>query len=164
MEENKLDGQDRTRSLDLDRYLEFDLGNEQYAFHLLLVREVIPVPETTPVPKAPSYFKGIMNLRGHVISVVDLRQKLGVTPKEDREEAVIIVDIEGAHIGAIVDSINRVLSFSKDQISEVPDIESQVNGKFIQGVFQKESSLTVLLDIEKVLDADQIRKMKKQAA
>ena len=113
-----------TRGLDSERYLEFDLGTEHYAIRLLQVKEVIPIPETTPIPKAPSYFLGIMNLRGHIISIVDLRKKLGVPSKENlEEEAVIIADVEGVKMGVIVDSINRVLPVSMKDVSEVPEIK-----------------------------------------
>jgi purine-binding chemotaxis protein CheW len=137
---------------ELNRFIEFSLGSEDYAVPLLMVREVISVPDTTPIPKAPPHFLGIMNLRGQVISVVDLRKKLKVDPRKDKEEAVIIVDIGSMNIGVVVDSINKVLAFSKDDVCEMPEVESQVNTQYIQGVYKKESSLTVLLDLAKVLD------------
>ncbi len=135
------------------RFLEFTLGSEDYAIPLLSVREVISIPETTPIPKAPTHFLGIMNLRGQVISVVDLRTKLKIKSKEDNaEESVIIVDVNGMNLGIVVDSINKVLAFSDDEVSEVPEIETQANAEYIQGVYRKEDSLTVLLDVAKVLD------------
>jgi len=149
-----------------ERYLEFDLGSEHYAIRLLQVKEVIPVPETTAIPKAPSYFLGIMNLRGHIISIVDLRKKMGVASKQDlEEEAVIIADVGGIQIGVIVDSINRVLPVTMKDVSEVPEVSSQVNAKYIQGIFRKENSLTVLLDLGGVLDLKDLNFAKsKQAA
>jgi len=138
---------------EIERFLEFSLGEEDYAIPLLSVREVISVPETTPIPKAPPHFLGIMNLRGQVISVVDLRQKLNIKPKEeDLEESVVIVDIQGMNLGIVVDSINKVLAVSLEDVSDVPEIESQVNAEYIEGVYRKEDSLTVLLDVAKVLD------------
>jgi len=139
-------------SAELSRFIEFSLGQEDYAIPLLMVREVISVPETTPIPKSPPHFLGIMNLRGQVISVVDLRKKLKIEAKQDKEEAVIIVDIGGMNIGVVVDSINKVLAFSSDEVSEMPEVENQLNTQYIYGVFKKENSLTVLLDIAKVLD------------
>ncbi len=79
-----------------NRFLCFSLGNEHYAIPLLTVKEVIAPPETTPVPQTPAYFKGIMNLRGQVISVIDLRTKLGIKPLQSAENAVIICD-SGEH-------------------------------------------------------------------
>ena len=135
-----------------NRYLEFCLGDQEYAIPLLMVREVISVPETTPIPKSPPHFLGIMNLRGQVISVVDMRKKLKINAKKDIEEAVVIVDIGGLNIGVVVDSINKVLAFAEDEICDMPEIDQQVNTKYILGVYKKEHSLTVMLDIAKVLD------------
>ncbi|OIQ20857.1 MAG: hypothetical protein BM556_02625 [Bacteriovorax sp. MedPE-SWde] len=143
---------------ELQRFLEFSLGEEDYALPLLSVREVISVPETTPIPKAPSHFLGIMNLRGQVISVVDLRTKLKIKPKENNhEESVIIVDLNGMNLGIVVDSINKVLAFTTDEVNDVPEIESQVNAEYINGVYRKEDALTVLLDVAKVLDLKDLK-------
>jgi purine-binding chemotaxis protein CheW len=138
--------------VNLNRYLEFCLGTEEYAIPLLMVREVISVPETTPIPKSPSHFLGIMNLRGQVISVVDMRKKLKIETKSLLEEAVIIVDIGGINIGVVVDSINKVLAFAEDEVCIMPEVENQVNTQYILGVYKKEHSLTILLDIARVLD------------
>lgn len=151
MEKDNVTKLKRTNA-ELSRFIEFSLGREDYAIPLLIVREVISVPDTTPIPKSPSHFLGIMNLRGQVISVVDLRKKLKVDAKQDKEEAVIIVDIGGMNIGVVVDSINKVLAFSSDEVSEMPEVENQLNTQYIFGVYKKENSLTILLDIAKVLD------------
>jgi purine-binding chemotaxis protein CheW len=155
MEKDNLTKLKKTSS-DLSRFIEFSLGKEDYAIPLLMVREVISVPDTTPIPKSPSHFLGIMNLRGQIISVVDLRKKLKIEVKQNTEEAVIIVDIGGLNIGVVVDSINKVLAFSSEDVSEMPEVESQINTQYIYGVYKKEHSLTVLLDIAKVLDLKDI--------
>ncbi len=150
---------------ELQRFLEFSLGEEEYAIPLLSVREVISVPETTPIPKAPSHFLGIMNLRGQVISVVDMRTKLKIKPRENNaEESVIIVDLDGMNLGIVVDSINKVLAFTLKEINEVPEIETQVNAEYIYGVYRKEKSLTVLLNVAKVLDIKDVNALAKKAA
>jgi purine-binding chemotaxis protein CheW len=147
------------------RYLQFDLGVESYAVLLLRVKEVIPMPDTTPLPNSPSHNIGIMNLRGQIISVIDLRKKLGVQPKtKDLEEAVVIVEFDGIGIGLVVDSINRVLNIALSEITEVPEISSQVNAKYIEGVYQNEKNLVLLLDIESVLNINEIRKLQNKAA
>lgn len=164
MNENQNMASIDSNSGELHRFLEFSLGVEDYAIPLLSVREVISVPETTPIPKAPSHFLGIMNLRGQVISVVDLRTKLKIKKKEDNtEESVIIVDINGMNLGIVVDSINKVLAFSADEVNEVPEIESQVNAEYIEGVYRKEGSLTVLLNVAKVLDLKDLGAVKSAA-
>lgn len=144
-----------------NKYLEFDLGIESYAVHLLAIREVIPLPETTPLPNAPSYFVGIMNLRGQIISIIDLRKKLKIKPKEENDQdAVVIVDIEGVSVGLIVDSINKVLNFSLSEITDVPEIKNQTNAKYIQGVFRGEEKLTILLELKNVLDIEEIKRVR----
>jgi purine-binding chemotaxis protein CheW len=148
-----------------ERYLQFDLGAESYAIHLLSVKEVIPRPDTTPLPNSPSFYVGIMNLRGQIISIVDLRRKLNIAPKkEDIEEAVIIIEIEGVGIGVVVDSINRVLNIAMNSVSEVPEVSSQINAKYIEGVYQGEKSLTILLDLASVLNIIEIKNMQKKTA
>jgi purine-binding chemotaxis protein CheW len=140
-------------SVNLDRFIEFSLGQEDYAIPLLMVREVISIPETTPIPKAPKHFIGLMNLRGQVISIVDLRNKLSIKPKEiSSDSAVIIVDFQGMNIGIVVDSSNRVLAFSNTEIQEMPELQTQVKSDYILGVYKKEDGLTVLLDVAKCLD------------
>lgn len=139
--------------MDTNRYMEFSLNSEDYAIPLLMVREVISIPETTPIPKAPQHFIGIMNLRGQVISIVDLRKKLKIQPRENnKDEAVIIVDFKGVNVGIVVDSINKVLEFSENDIQSMPELEGEINGNYIQGVFKKPEGLTVLLDLARCLD------------
>jgi purine-binding chemotaxis protein CheW len=148
---NELNNQTETGSQ--ERFIEFSLGKEDYAIPLLMVREVISIPETTPIPKAPKHFIGLMNLRGQVISIVDLRTKLTITPDaNDSESAVIIVDFNNINIGIVVDSINKVLAFNTSEIQEMPEVSSQVKTANILGVYKKEDGLTVLLDIAKCLD------------
>ena len=141
------------KSGDIERFIEFSLGSEDYAVPLLMVREVISIPETTTIPKAPKHFIGLMNLRGQVISIVDLRNKLSIKPNESHtDSAVIIVDFNGINIGIVVDSINKVLAFSRSEIQEMPELQSQVKSDYILGIHKKEDGLTVLLDIPKCLD------------
>ena len=149
----------------VERYLEFKLGSENYAVQLLKIKEVIPHPETTPLPNGPSHFLGIMNLRGQIISVVDLRKKLKIAVKsEDTENAVIIMNFDGVCIGLVVDSVDKVLNVSMNEISEVPEVESAVNGKYIQGIYKLEDNLVVLLNLERVLNIDEIKKLQEKAA
>ncbi len=134
-----------------DRYLCFALGREEYAVPLLSVKEVIALPDITSVPQTPPYFLGIMNLRGQVISVIDLRAKLTIKPLNSAETAVIICDLKPNSVGVVVDSINSVINPSKDQISEKPEIQSQKNTDYIQAVYREKGRLILLLDISKTL-------------
>jgi len=147
------------------RYLQFDLGSECYAIHLLTVLEVIPIPETTPLPNSPNYYVGIMNLRGRIISIIDLRKKLNISSKkEGLEEAVVIVNLGDIAIGVIVDSINKVLNLDYSNVTEVPEIKSQINAKYVDGVYQQEGNLTILLDLAKVLNIENLRQIQSDAA
>jgi purine-binding chemotaxis protein CheW len=148
------------------KFIEFCLGEENYAIPLLHVREVISVTETTLIPNAPSYFVGIMNLRGQVITIIDLRKKLNIKPMQhNKEEAVIIVNAGGLHIGLTVDSINKVMEIdSSDQVDTLPELQTQVNAKYIAGVYKKEKSLTIILNINDVLDVKSIQKLTQKAA
>ena len=134
------------------RYLCFTLGPEEYAIPLLSVREVIAMPDITPVPQTPPHFLGIMNLRGQVISVMDLRAKLSIKPSEAAETSIIICDIKPNSIGVVVDSINSVINPSLDQISEKPEIQSQKNTEYIQAIYREKDRLIILLDISKTLN------------
>ena len=145
-----------------ERYLEFDLGNEQFAIPLILVKEVISLPSMTPIPRAPDYFSGVMNLRGMIITVLDLRKKMSITPKEDQtESAVIIINHEEIQLGVIVDEANRVLAVEKSNIVDAVESSSSKHSKFVQGIIkQDEGQLTVLLDIMGLLDLNDLLLLK----
>ncbi|MCB0422642.1 MAG: purine-binding chemotaxis protein CheW [Bdellovibrionales bacterium] len=137
----------------IERFIEFSLGKEFYAIPLLTVKEVIAVPKMTPIPNAPAYFEGIMNLRGRVISVIDLRKKLKIAAGEDlTEEAVIILDFKQIHIGIIVDMVHTVLTLSKSQISPAPEGDFKSNNESFKGVVSDDKKMTVILDIVKTLE------------
>jgi purine-binding chemotaxis protein CheW len=137
-----------------ERFLNFSLGEEEYAIPLLSVKEVIALPDITPVPFTPAHFLGIMNLRGQVISVIDLRQKFGIKPKSNTETAVIICDLNPTCLGIVVDSVNSVLSPQASEISEKPEIQSSKNTDYIQGVYRQDKRLVLLLDVTKTLDME----------
>ena len=139
------------------KYLQFNLGQEKYALELSCVKEVISIPDTTPIPNAKPYYRGVMNLRGQIISIIDLRDKLHVKKGEDlKEQAVIIVELNELAIGVIVDSINKVIMAYDNEISDVPGLQSQVNSKFIEGV-HKSDELTMLLNFYSILNVEEIR-------
>lgn len=136
-----------------NRYLCFNLGSEEFAIPLLDVREVIGLPETTPVPQAPSHFIGIMNLRGKVLSVMDLRVKLGIKPAASAETAVVIIDIGEIQLGVVVDRINSVHSFEASEIDNKPVLESKA-ADAVSGVVRKEERLVLMLNIAKALSVE----------
>lgn len=143
-----------------ERYLAFSLREEQYAIPLLQVKEVIGMTEPTPIPQTPAYFKGIINLRGQVISVIDLRSKLQLSKAADGPEtSIIILDIDSLCLGVIVDSINSVLALESDDLSPPPDATS-IKEQYLTGVARKDGHLTLLLDISATLSIQDLAAMK----
>lgn len=141
------------RVTDVNRYLEFNLGDERFAIPLLTVKEVIAVPETTKVPFTPDYYLGVMNLRGQVLSVIDLRRRMGITPKAgSTETAVIITDLGFTHLGVVVDSINRVLAVEGNDFAPPPEIEKNGKTDFVTGCYKSDKHLVLFLDVNKILD------------
>ncbi len=145
-----------------ERFLEFKLGQEMYAIPLLSIKEVISVPETTPIPNSPAHFVGIMNLRGQVITVIDLRKRLSIKANDDkRENAVVIVNIEDVQVGMVVDAIHKVfMADVKTDMQSLPDVAGQVNQAYMRGVLRIDDRLVVLLDLTKVLNVGELGRIK----
>lgn len=136
------------------RYICFGLGAEEFAIPLLTVKEVIGMPEITPIPQSASHFLGIMNLRGNVISIMDLRVKLGQKPTRTDETTVMIIDLGDYSLGVVVDSVKYVLSPSKEELGDKPVVESSKSTDYIVGVFRKDQSLVLMIDIAKALSVE----------
>ncbi len=144
-------------------YLCFSLGKEKFAMPLLQVKEVIANAETTNIPQAPPYFRGIINLRGQVISVLDLRSKLKIGKAESTPETtIVILDIGEHSLGAIVDSVDSVASFEADEISAPPSHDSSAKIDFIVGVAKREKDLVLIIDIKKALNTDDMKAVRSQ--
>ncbi len=147
---------------DVNRYLEFNLGDERFAIPLLTVKEVIAVPETTKVPFTPDYYLGVMNLRGQVLSVIDLRRRMSIVPKGvTTETAVIITDLGFTHLGVVVDSINRVLAVEGTDFAPPPEIEKNYKTDFVTGCYKSDKHLVLFLDVNKILDCEDKELLKK---
>lgn len=144
------------------RFLEFMLGKESYAIELLKVKEVITPPEMTSIPKSPPHICGLMNLRGLVMTVIDLRKKLGIVPDEDTSQnGVIIIDLGDRFVGVKVDSIQRVLNVNQDRMKPVP--ESDKNNSYILGVIQNEAKLVMWIDPAILIGSDVKRNIQEAA-
>jgi purine-binding chemotaxis protein CheW len=147
-----------------DRYLNFSLGFEEFAIPLLDVREVIAMPEITPVPFSPSHFLGIMNLRGQIISIIDLRAKLGIKPNAGTETAVIICHIANVSLGVVVDAINQVIAPSPEELSEKPEMQTTRKSDYISKIYRANSKLIMLIDVAKALGVEDLLVASKAAA
>lgn len=138
------------------KYLTFALGREEYGLEILKVREIIGYMDITAVPRTPGYVKGVVNLRGQVISVVDLRAKFAMEPAERTDETcIIVVEITSGgrklSTGIIVDHVSEVLDISSDKIEEPPAFDGGANIDFILGMGKIGDSVKILLDIDRVL-------------
>jgi purine-binding chemotaxis protein CheW len=148
-----------------ERYLAFLLGKEQYAIPLLQVKEVIEMSEPTPIPQTPSYFKGIINLRGQVISVLDLRSKLQLAKIENGPKtAIIILDLDPQTcLGVIVDRINSVLAFQAEDLSPAPELMNSAKEQYLTNVARRENKMTLILDIRAALSIQDLNVVKQNS-
>lgn len=144
------------------KYLTFALGREEYGLEILKVREIIGFMEITAVPRTPPYVKGVINLRGQVISVVDLRAKFAMPPAEKTEQTcIIVVEItarDGGRLstGIIVDRVSEVLNIADDAIEPAPEFGAALDTRFILGMGKIAQSVKILLDIDRVLSAAEL--------
>ena len=134
------------------KYLTFVLNKEQYGLEILKVREILGVLPITPMPQAPHFVKGVINLRGKVIPVVDTRLKFGMeeipyTP----ETCIIVVDVNNTWMGIIVDTVKEVMDIREDQIEDPPSFGASLEGDVIRGLGKVGDQVKILLDIEKIL-------------
>ena len=130
----------------------FTLRNEEYAVDILNVQEINRITEITQVPNAPFYVEGVINLRGKVMPVINLRKKFGLEDKEtDDTSRIIIMDIQGITNGLVVDSVSEVLRLPMDIVEPPPPMSSDISSNFIKGVAKLEDRLIILIDIDKLL-------------
>lgn len=145
------------------RVLAFSLGGEEYAIHLLKVREVIAMTETTPIPHAPLHFKGFLNLRGQIISIIDLRTKfkMPAAPKS-AESTIIILDLGQLFLGVIVDNVNSVMAIAREDVSAA-EMGGMANSDYIDGIARIEGRLIIILNIEKALSSEDLSALRRTA-
>jgi purine-binding chemotaxis protein CheW len=145
------------------KYLTFSLANEEYGLEILKVREIIGIMDITAVPQMPPYVKGVINLRGKVIPVIDLRLKFGLEPAEYTDQTCIVVVDVGTLTGIIVDTVQEVLDIDSSQIDPPPPLGGSIDTSFVLGMGKVKDDVKILLDIDKVLDADEIREIEHNA-
>lgn len=134
------------------KYLTFGLDREDYGLEILKVREIIGMMDITPVPRTPEFVCGVINLRGNVIPVIDLRAKFGMQPAErTNQTCIIVVDVDALEIGIVVDHVSEVLDVASQEIEEAPSFGVSVDTDFILGMGKTQGRVTILLDISKVL-------------
>lgn len=141
------------------KFLTFFLGGEEYGLEILKVQEIIGMLAVTPVPRTPEYIRGVVNLRGKVIPVVDLRAKFEMPMVAQTEETcIIVVETHGAKIGTVVDKVSEVLDIAADDIEPSPSLGASVRTDFILGIGKANGRVRLLLDIDKVLSSAELGK------
>lgn len=134
------------------QFVTFTLNNEQYAVDILNVQEINRITEITKVPNAPKYVEGVINLRGKVIPVINLRIKFCLDEKTtDDTSRIIIMEINGITNGLIVDSVSEVLRVPSSIIEPAPPMSSDLSSKFIKGIAKMQDKLIILIDIDKLI-------------
>jgi purine-binding chemotaxis protein CheW len=143
------------------KYLTFQLAEEGYGIGILKVREIIGMLPVTPVPQTPHFLKGVINLRGQVIPVVDLRLKFGLLEEEYTERtSIIVVEVKGVSnsipIGIVVDTVSEVINITAGSIEPPPTFGASIKTSYILGMAKTDSGVKILLNIDQVLSADEL--------
>jgi purine-binding chemotaxis protein CheW len=145
----------------IGKYLTFQLANEEFGIRVLKVREIMGMLDITAVPQTPPHVKGVINLRGKVIPVIDLRVKFGIPAVEYTQRTCIIVtQIQGENglilMGTIVDGVSEVLNLAGPEIEDTPDFGENVTGGYLLGMAKVKGKVKILLDIDRVLSAQDL--------
>ncbi len=138
------------------QWVTFKLESELYGVNVMQVQEVLRMTEIAPVPGAPHYVLGIINLRGNVVTVMDTRKRFGLTPKEtDDATRIVILELRDQVIGILVDSVAEVVYLRASEIETAPNVGNDESSKYIQGVNSREGELLILVDLNKLLSDDE---------
>lgn len=149
-------------------YLSFKLDEESFALHVSKVLEILEVTQITKVPQSPDYMRGVVNLRGNVLPVIDTRAKFGLSPTEFTIDTCIVVlnivsEGETLTLGALVDTVQEVAEIQENEIQAPPKIGSKYKSEFINGMVKADDGFTMLLDIDKVFSADELILLKENS-
>lgn len=143
------------------QWVTFKLEDETYGINVMQVQEVLRYTEIAPVPGAPMYVLGIINLRGNVVTVIDTRQRFGLESAELTDNTrIVIIEAEKQVIGILVDSVAEVVYLKKSEIDEAPNVGNEESAKFIQGVSNRDGELLILVDLNQLLSDDEWDELK----
>jgi len=142
----------------------FCLGDEEYGFEIQRVQEINRIVEITRVPRTPDFVMGVINLRGKVIPVINLRQRFGLISKEaDKDTRIVVVEIQNKILGIMVDAVSEVLRIPASTIEPPPDIVTGVDAEYIEGIAKLPERLLILLDLDKILSHEEIDRIEEVA-
>ncbi len=142
----------------------FQLGEEHYGIDIMDVKEIVRVQDIRPIPNAPSYVEGIINLRGEIIPIINLHKRFHIKRAvvgEDEEllSGFIIIDVDGMKLGVVIDKIARVVTIENEQIQAPPQMLSGIGAEYIQGVIQNEEGYLIILDIRRLFNPRELQKI-----
>ncbi len=138
----------------------FHVGDEEFGVEILAVREINRMMEITRVPHAPPFVEGVINLRGQVIPVVDLRRRFGMPPRDhDRNTRIVVVELSDKVVGFVVDSVSEVLRVPASLVEPPPPIVGGVEREYLEGVVKLEDRLLILLDLQRLLGEDEAKEL-----
>ncbi len=152
-----------------ERYLSFVIDNENYCIDILKVKELLGMTTITPLPKTDNFIKGVINLRGQIIPIIDLRLKFGLEEiPYTKQTGIIIVEVsfsgEGMLMGIIVDRILEVINITEDNISKISYLNARIKAEYIRGIANTEDGIKIILDVLKILNSDELSLMKETVA
>lgn len=146
-------------------YLTFRLGTEEYCIDILKVQEIRGYEAVTSIANTPEFIKGVINLRGNIVPIVDLRVKFRLAEvKYDALTIVIILKLGGKMIGVVVDSVSDVIAVARDEIKPSPRFGATINTEFISGMITADDRMLIVVDIEKLMSSDELQLVEKAAA
>jgi purine-binding chemotaxis protein CheW len=152
----------KTELSELLQLVSFKIGEEEFGIEILKVQEIIKMMAITKIPNTPEFIEGIINLRGRIIPVVDLRIKLGLAKQSHTKSTrIVVVELNNQVVGFIVDEVNEVIRITKNTIEEPPEMISGVNREFVTGIGKLEDRLLILLNLEKVFSSIEYEQLKK---
>ncbi|OGS17134.1 MAG: chemotaxis protein CheW [Elusimicrobia bacterium RIFOXYA2_FULL_50_26] len=144
---------DEKKSAEIVQLVVAELSREEYGIPITQVQEIIKIPEITRIPNMPEFIEGVINLRGKIIPIIDLRKRFKLTQKQKDEEArIVITTIGGQPVGLVADSVSEVIRLSAEAIDPVPSVISHINSEYLSGVGKLDKRIIILLNMEKVLN------------
>jgi len=155
-EERRNENPKKTADDEVLQWVTFKLDSETYGINVMQVQEILRYSEIAPVPGAPLYVLGIINLRGNVVTVIDTRSRFGIEPSEITDNSrVVIIESDNQVIGILVDSASEVVYLRASEIDVAPNVGNDESAKYIQGVSNREGELLILVDLNKLLSDDE---------
>lgn len=146
---------DAIENSDIMQLVSFNIGDEEFGIDIMIVKEIIRMIDITRVPNTHSYVHGVINLRGKVVPIIDLRKRLGMPSKEiSQHTRIIVIELESNMIGFIVDQVNEVIRIDSTATEEPPRLETNINSDFIKSLSKLKDRLLILLDLEKIIIQD----------